>query len=144
MRQLETYEAIAELTRSLFPREQLVSVQPLGPDTSRANIEKVGGYSLPLKLALEGADGSQRYLVFRTATPNEFGHDRRSDRAQAMLLAYDTFGEVPNHVRALDLGAIMEDGGLRSLRRSGEFYLLTSFAEGILYSADLRRIAQRG
>jgi len=144
MRQLETYEAIAELTRTLFPGQHLVSVQPLGPDTSHANVEKVGGYSLPLKIALQGADGSQRYLVFRTATPNEFGHDRRSDRAQAMLLAYDTFGEVPNHVRALDVGAIMEDGALRSLRGSGEFYLLTSFAEGILYSEDLRRIAQRG
>jgi hypothetical protein len=141
---LDTYQAIAELTKNLFPGTRLISVEALGPDTSRASTEKVGGYSLPLKIALQDGDGSQRYLVFRTATPNEFGHDRRSDRAQAMLLSYDTFGEVPNHVQAVDVGAIMADGGLRSLRGSGEFYLLTSFAEGNLYSEDLRRIAQQG
>jgi hypothetical protein len=139
-----TYEAIAELTKSLFPKDRLTSIEPLGPDTSRSKVEKTGGYSLPLKITLQAPDDSHRWLVFRTATANEFGHDRRSDRAQAMLLAYDTFGQVPEHVQALDVGAIMADGRLRSVRDSGEFYLLTTFAEGVLYSEDLRQIARRG
>lgn len=138
-----SHKAIEELTKSLFPKDRLTSIEPLGPDTSRSKVEKAGSYSLPLKITLQTRDGSQRWLVFRTATANEFGHDRRSDRAQAMLLAYDTFGQVPQHVQALDVGAIIADGRLHSLRDSGEFYLLTTFAEGAMYSADLRRIARQ-
>lgn len=144
MSQPDIHQSLTELAQVLFPREQLTSVELLGPDTSRAKLEKTGGYSRPLKITLRAPDGSKRFLVFRTATANEFGHDRRSDRAQAMLLAFDTFGEVPKHVRALDVGAIKADGKLQSLRDAGEFYLLTTFVDGALYSEDLRRIAERG
>jgi hypothetical protein len=83
-------------------------------------------------------------LVFRTASTNVFGHDRRSDRACETLLGYDTFGLVPDHVAALDVGAIATGGRLVSLRESGEFYLVTTFAEGRLYADELRSIAARG
>jgi hypothetical protein len=75
---------------------------------------------------------------------NEFGHDRRADRCEEMLLAFDTFGTVPRHVEALDVGAILPGGQLVSLRRAGEMYLVTGWAEGTLYAADGRRIAGGG
>lgn len=102
------------------------------------------GYGRPLRLTLRDAGGKGRVLVFRTATSNIFGHDRRSDRAAGMLLSYDTFNTIPDHVRALDAGAILPDGRLLSLGEGGEFYLLTEFAEGHMYSEDLRRIAAQG
>ncbi|MEQ9322127.1 MAG: phosphotransferase, partial [Polyangiaceae bacterium] len=71
-------------------------------------------------------------------------HDRRADRAADMILAYDTFGDIPRHVRAIDLGAIAADGSLRSLRQTGELYVLTTFADGHLYAEDLRRVARVG
>ena len=144
MVQPDIHQTLAELTRVLFPGEELTSIEPLGPDTSRGKLEKAGGYSRPLKITLRARDGSSRLLVFRTASANEFGHDRRSDRAQAMLLAFDTFGEVPRHVQALDVGAIQVDGRLQSLRSAGEFYLLTDFVDGTMYSDDLRRLAEEG
>jgi hypothetical protein len=144
MTQPDIHQSLTELTKVLFPGEALTSIEPLGPDTSRGKLEKAGGYSRPLKITLRAGDGAERFLVFRTASANEFGHDRRSDRAQAMLLAFDTFGEVPQHVQALDVGAIQADGMLQSLRSAGEFYLLTTFVDGSLYSDDLRRIADRG
>ena len=42
---------------------------------------------------IDGSINEAIELVFHTASPNDFGHDRRSDRAQEMLLAFDTFGE---------------------------------------------------
>jgi hypothetical protein len=82
-------------------------------------------------------------LVLRTASSNEFGHDRRADRAAELLLAFDTFGLLPDHVRALDVGLLGPDG-LTSLRDGGEAYLLTTYAEGGLYADDLRALAAGG
>jgi hypothetical protein len=90
------------------------------------------------------AAGARRAFVFRTQAPNEFGHDRRADRFEGAVLAYDLFGAVPDHVRAVDVGAIADDGRLVSLRGTGEPYLVTEWAEGSLYAEDLRRIAREG
>lgn len=137
-------EGLAALVASLLPGARLVSVAPLAPDTGRDETEKVEGYGRPLRVTVREEGGRVRALVFRTATANEFGHDRRADRADAMLLAADLFNTVPAHVRALDVGAIASDGRLVSLSGTGEFYLLTDFAEGTMYSDDLRRIAAEG
>jgi Phosphotransferase enzyme family len=129
----------------LLPGFQIVRVEPLSPDaTARSPTAKAVGYGVPLRITLEEPSGGRRLLVFRTAAPNDFGHDRRSDRAQQMLLAYDTFGVPPRHVEALDVGAIGQDGRLVSVRDCGEFYLLTSYAAGQIYAQDLRRIASEG
>ncbi len=43
----------------------------------------------PVRLRIRQASGEEVDLVLHTATPNAYGHDRRSDRAAEMLLAYD-------------------------------------------------------
>ena len=86
----------------------------------------------------------QAPAALRTATANDFGHDRRSDRAQGILLSFDTFGQMPGHVRPIDVGAIDGSGRLISLKEAGEFYLLTTWTDGALYVDDLRRIAHDG
>jgi hypothetical protein len=85
-----------------------------------------------------------RSVVLHTATANAFGHDRRADRAAMAVLAADTFGGLPQHVEVLDVGAYARADDFVSLRGTDEFYLLTSYAEGRAYAADLRRIAQTG
>lgn len=128
---------------SLYPGARLVRCEPLGSDSGASVARKDAGYGEPLKLTLEERSGALRALVLRTASANEFGHDRRSDRAGEILLAFDTFAAVPDHIRAVDVGAVTP-AGLRSLRDAGELYLLTTFAEGRLYAEDLRRIAREG
>ncbi len=137
-------EGLREAVSSLVPGAIVEEVAPLAPDEARGDTEKVEGYGKPLRVAIREPSGLRRYLVFRTASPNEFGHDRRSDRADELLLAYDLFGRIPGHVRALDVGAIDPGGRLVSLRDAGEFYLVTDFAEGTLYAEDLRRVAREG
>ncbi len=134
---------LADLIDSIHPGSRIVAVEPLAPDSAHGDTEKAGAYGQPLRVALQGPQG-RCVLVFRTASSNPFGHDRRSDRAQQMLLAFDTFPLVPDHVRALDVGAILPGGRFLSLREAGEIYLVTSFAEGRMYAEDLRRIASDG
>ena len=83
-----------------------------------------------------------RRLVFRTSRKNQFGHDRRSDRAGDALLAYDTAALVPGHAGVVDVGAIGEDGRLESLAGAGELYFVTEYLPGAPYAEDLRRIGQ--
>ncbi len=133
---------LAPLAAELVPEGRLLAVVPLGVDTQESSrAQKGAGYGQPLRLEL--AVGAERkILVLHTATSNEFGHDRRADRAAEMLLAFDTVNAVPRHVRVLDVGAYLESGGFLSLRSTGEFYCVTSWAEGRPYAEDLRRIAE--
>lgn len=137
-------EGLRELVRRLLAGAEVVQAAPLAPDTGGGDTLKAGGYGVPLRVTVRLPDGAGRTLVLRTATSNVFGHDRRSDRADQMLLSFDTFPLIPDHVQALDVGAILPEGRLLSLREGGEFYLLTTFAEGRMYSEDLRRVAAGG
>jgi len=131
---------VVELVRSRWPSAEVTRVERLGPDTGDGATEKAEGFGEPLRIRLS-AEGREHTLVLRTVTANEFGHDRRADRAEAMLLDYDTFNLIPRHVRAIDVGAVLSDGRLLSLRDAGEFYVLTTYANGTLYVDDLRGIA---
>jgi hypothetical protein len=130
------------LVSTLFPGARLEAVRALGPDAGSGDTAKVEGYGVPVRITARLPGGEARELVFRTMAPNPFGHDRRADRADGLILAYDQFHGTPDHVQALDVGAIAEDGRCVSLREAGEFYLVTEWADGVPYAEDLRRIAR--
>jgi hypothetical protein len=139
---------LSRLAAALVPGGRLEAVEPLAPDdasaASASATAKAEGYGAPLKLTVTDAAGRRRLLVFRTMAPNPFGHDRRADRFDGLVLAYDGFGRIPDHVAALDVGAIGPDGAPISLRGAGEPYLVTEFAAGRPYADDLREVAVRG
>ena len=123
---------------------ELLSLEPLGPMPGGATHDlKTYGYGQPLLIRYR-ADGAERRAVLRTMAANPFGHERRADRAAGMLLNYDTFNDLPRHVRALDVGVLLPDGGLLSLGQGGEFFLLTDYVPGELYAADLQRLCDTG
>jgi hypothetical protein len=138
-------EPLVELVERLYPGGALVAARALDADEEPDGVTtKAAGYGAPVWLRVRDGAGQPHELVVHTAVANEFGHDRRADRAEELLLAYDVFTATPRHVRALDVGAIGPDGRLRSLRDLGEFYLVTDYAPGAVYADDLRRIAQSG
>ncbi len=135
--------ALHEAVARIRPGASLVRVVPLGTDVEdHVATAKALGYGQPLRLELRTADGRAETLVLHAAQPDAYGHDRRSDRAGSLLLAYDTFGSVPRHVRALDVGLLEPDGHLISLAHAGEPYLLTTWIPGREYAQDLRRVAR--
>lgn len=136
-------QAIHQLIETLLPGTRVQRIVPFGADHDASGevTEKGTGYGEPLRVSVQDTTGQRRELVWHTAKADRFNHDRRADRAAEMLLAFDTFGSVPGHVAAVDMGVIGRDGALLSLRGSGEFYLITEFAGGEVYAADLRHIA---
>jgi len=130
----------------LYPQHRIVAISELAPDAGATKdaTAKAAGYGRPVEIVLEDASGNTVELVWRVASANEFGHDRRADRAEGALLAYDDFAAIPQHVRAVDVGAIRTTGELVSLRDWDELYLVTEYARGTIYAEDLRRIARDG
>ncbi|MDB4962824.1 MAG: hypothetical protein JWP01_2823 [Myxococcales bacterium] len=137
---------VREHLARLFPAFRVECLEPLAPDAggTRTSTTKSAGYGLPVKITLTNDRGESRQLVWRVASANEFGHDRRADRAAITLLAFEDFAAIPQHVRPIDVGAIGADGQLTSLWDAGELYLITSYARGTIYADDLRRIAGAG
>lgn len=138
----EIQKAVLELVRGRWPGAEVVRIEALAPDTGEGATGKAEGYGQPLRIRVR-AEGQEHTLVLRTATPNDFGHNRRADRAEAMVLDYDTFNLIPRHVRALDIGAVGPGGRLISLREAEELFILTTYAPGTLYVDDLRAVAAR-
>lgn len=133
---------LRELVSSLFPEAKVLEMARLAPDSGEGATEKAAGYGRAIRIALELRGGEQKVLVLRSLVSDEYGHDRRADRAAAAILAFDTYGQIPRHVRALDLLAQGPEGHFISLRGSGELCLLTEYAQGRPYSEDLRRIGR--
>ena len=104
---------------------------------------KMLGYGQPVVLHYQVA-GQERRAVLRTMAPNPFGHEYRADRAAGLILSYDTFNELPHHVRALDVGVLTPDSRLISVGADGEFFLLTDYVEGEPYARDMERLRNTG
>lgn len=142
---MSSHEAIARYVDRLVPGGRLLRARPLRVDVSDDGETTKGvGYGKPVRLEVVDAEGGRHDLVLHTAVASGFGHDHRADRAAEMILAYDTFGTVPEQAEAVDLGVFGPGGELRSLRGHGEFFLVTRWVDGHPYVDDLRAIAERG
>ena len=134
---------LERLIASALDGAEVLKVTALKSDSVEAGVTaKDTGYGAPLRIDVRH-DGVLKSLVLHSATPNPFGHEYRANRAEEMLIAADTFGLVPRHTRVFDVGAFRGEDFV-SLRGTGEFYLLTEYAEGRPYAHDLRQIAESG
>lgn len=113
-----------------------------GSDTELVNIKALGeeehdtGNSKLLHL--EARVGSQiKHLILRLPASTVYGTEHPSDRAHAVLQAYDLYKNIPRHPRALDVAIISTDGTINSIPVNGEFALLQEFGQGELYLHSL-------
>ena len=83
------------------------------------------GYGAPYSIEFS-VDGEAKHVILETIRPGSFGHDYFSDRATVLRWqhsAFNTFNNLPKHVRSVDVGAFMSDGeSLRSLGDCREFF----------------------
>lgn len=132
--------ALAQYVRDRFGAE-IERVERIGGDAG----PKEFGYGDVVRVTLRGrAHPSVHELVVHTARRGGFGHDTLADRAAEVILAWETFNELPAHVHALDLGAIDVDGRMRSVGDVRDFFLVTAYGQGEPYYQDLARIAETG
>ena len=140
--QIPLRQSLDELLGRLMPGAKLESVRGMGADDApeHEGTAKGIGYGASLLVEARTRSGESKRLVLRTNRSDQFGHDRRADRAANALLAFDTTKGFPNHAAVLDVGAIQSSGRFESLAQAGEFYFLTDYVEGAPYADDLRRI----
>lgn len=101
------------------------------------------GYGIPYVIRFS-VNNAVKAVVLETMSPNTFGHDHFSDRAQSLLWDHSTFNRLPGHVRSIDVGAFTADGRILSAGEAEEFFILTEFVEGQGYYKDLERILSTG
>ena len=124
------------------PHAKLVTFGPIGEETSSSAV-KGYGYGSPIRLTIQIGRRIQR-AVLETMKPGPFGHEHPADRAQALLWDYDSYGRLPRHAPALDVGAFTEQGVLFSVAPAREFFVLTQWVEGCSYYDDLARLTRTG
>ena len=100
---------------------------------------KALGYGAPVRVRFRSADGAQSWVV-RTANADGFGHEHPADRWASLVLARDTFGRLPRHVRPRALG-VLRPSGQRVTVPDGTPFLVTEYVEGQPYARDLERAA---
>jgi hypothetical protein len=132
----------AYLRNRFGPTTTLLEYGPIGKETKGARYKQYG-YGAPVRLTCRTGRMTRR-VVLETMSPGPFGHEHMADRAQAMLWDYDSYGRLPAHVKAVDVGAFTKNGELISVAPAREFFVLTEWSEGASYHRDLERLAGRG
>lgn len=89
------------------------------------------------------SDAGRRTYILKDLAPEGLGHDYPSDRAAVFLLANDTYGSLPRHVKAIDVIALKEDGTMRSIGGGVDYFLLMEKAEGENYFNDLTEFSRK-
>ena len=116
----------------------------LGPSVKLINFERLGagvhGAGFLVQIATE--EGMRSY-VLKDLSPEGLGHDYPSDRAGVFLLAHDTYGKLPRHIKTLDVIATKEDGTMKSIGGGVEYFLLMEKAEGENYFNDLTEFSKK-
>ena len=112
---------------------RLLSYRVIGKESSKGE-QKRYGYGTPVKLTFQ-VGRHVRSAVLETMKPGPFGHEHMADRAQAMLWDYDSYGRLPRHVKALDVGASDSEQALFSVSKAREYFVLTEWTDGASYHA---------
>ncbi len=113
-------------------------------DITNVEIRKLGSgvQGSGFLVQLQTKKGFRSYVV-KSLLPEGFGHDYPSDRAAVFLQDLDEYAKLPNHVKAVDVLAEMEDGTVKSIGGGKEYYLMMEKVEGIDYFNDLSNFAGR-
>jgi hypothetical protein len=112
------------------------------PDVAEVRIRKLGSgvQGSGFLIEMETGKGPVSYVV-KGLFPEGLGHDYPSDRAAVFLLDLEEFGNLPKHVRAVDVLSEMQDGTIKSIGGGKEYYLLMEQAEGRDYFRDLSSLS---
>jgi len=122
----------AYLRESFGPSVRLIEFKRLG----------AGVHGAGFLLEIETADGIKSFAL-KDLSSEGLGHDYPSDRAAVFLLANNTYGKLPRHIKAFDVIAMREDGTMKSIGGGVEYFLLMEKAEGENYFVDLSEFSQK-
>ncbi|MDI6890536.1 MAG: phosphotransferase [Thermodesulfovibrionales bacterium] len=116
-----------------------------GPSVRLLEFERLGAgvHGTGFLLTIETEEGRRSY-VLKDLSPEGLGHDYPSDRAAVFLLANETYGKLPRHIKAIDVITIKENGTMKSTGGGVDYFLLMEKAEGENYFNDLTEFSKKG
>ncbi|MCX8026988.1 MAG: aminoglycoside phosphotransferase family protein [Thermodesulfovibrionales bacterium] len=126
-------KALREYALNKFSNAKTIDIAQLGSG--------VHGTGFSLKIRYH--DGVENTFVIKDLYPHGLGHDYPSDRAQVFLLALDEYNNLPKHVRAIDVLGVDDDGKIKSVGGSKEYYLLMEHVQGTDYFVDLELMKEK-
>jgi hypothetical protein len=139
-----TEHALEEYLQQHYPPPiKIQSIEPLGVIHDKKFKLKEYGYGTPLHIKFY-TNNKPESIVLNTVKPGPFGHQTMPDRAAILLRQYQTFNNLPRHVKTLDIGAFTEKGSLKTLRDLKEMFLVTKYVKGKEYIHDLDRVKETG
>ena len=91
-------------------------------DIVSINISKLGSgvQGSGFHVEMNTAGGTRSYVV-KGLLSQGLGHDYPSDRAAVFLLDLDEYGNLPRHVKAVDVLAEMHDGTIKPIGGAREY-----------------------
>jgi len=140
MPRLKKHNLVGYLRNRFGPKTILLSYESIGKESVQGKYKRYG-YGSPVRIRFR-IGRTVKSAVIATMTPGPFGHEHMADRAQAILWDYESYGRLPRHVKALDVGAFTADQNLFSVSRAREFFGLNEWAKGTGYQTDLERLAK--
>lgn len=121
----------------------LEDIHQLGSEPAGPEALKQFGYGRPFLVSCR-VDSRTEQRVFHAVDCNSFGHEREDDRVAEIWLDFNTFNQLPRHVRAVDMVACTKAGRMLSLGSAREVFLVTDYCPGRPYANDLMRLRDEG
>lgn len=115
-------------------------------DITVTNIEKLGEGFHAEGFLIEGKDkqGQEKRYILKTLHDKGFGHDYPADRANVVIRSLNDYGLLPNHIKAMNVGSIQDDGSLLSVGKPKDFFIIMEEAKGEDYWKDMDEMRDRG
>lgn len=124
--------AIQAYLRERFGDIKIVEFEALG----------TGTHGTGFAVGMTSPEGKKEFVI-KKLEPSALGHDYPSDRAAVFLLAYNEYGNLPKHVKPLDVLSLQSDGTVRSISNGKEYFLFMEKAAGVSYFRDIEEMAKK-
>ncbi len=116
-----------------------------GADAGSIKVKKIGkgshGQGFSFSFTKDGE--AKRLIIKNLGSGTGLGHDYPSDRAAVFLQAFETYGRLPLHVKAVDVLSVKKGGEVIPFGGGNEYYLVMEEASGTNYFSDLREMADK-
>jgi aminoglycoside phosphotransferase (APT) family kinase protein len=115
-------------------------------DITVTNIEKLGEgfHAEGFLIKAKDKNGQEKRYILKTLRGEGFGHDYPSDRANVVIRSLLDYNLLPNHIKAIDVGSIQDDGTLLSVGKPNDFFLIMDEGKGTEYWKDLDKMRDTG
>jgi len=117
-----------------------------GSDIDIKNIQKLGEGFHGLGFSIDTVDKNdkEKKYILKTLKGEGFGQDYPADRASVLIRSLMDYNTLPNHVKAINVGSIQNNGKVLSIGNPNDFFIILEEGKGKDYWNNLDYIREEG